>query len=75
MQYYTHRGTMPLGTERLGTEGRHLFVAATRRAAIAKARRLHGKALSGFNLYSYRNFYDNDTFVIVFQQDAKHNAR
>lgn len=61
-KYYAYAGQVELGQERPGSQGRHLFDAAS----DAKASAIAEKRLGGpFRLYRYTSFYDDRTFVEV----------
>lgn len=61
MQFYVYKGDAKLGSEGLGTEGRHIWRdLKTLRGAINRAKRyMPGET---FTVYSFRNFYDDSTF-------------
>lgn len=60
MKFYGYRGEFKLGTEPLGTSERVLFELKTIKGAVRRARSRFGH--DDFSLYSYTDFYDNDTF-------------
>ena len=59
MKFYAYCGKEDLGKESLGTSGRLLFELKTIAGAIRRCQRLFG---NGFRLYSYTNFYRDETF-------------
>jgi hypothetical protein len=67
MNYYTHKGTMPLGQEGVGTSGRYIDRdLKTLRGVIN--RNVRQRRLNSFTIYTFTNVYDNNTYKRVYQQ-------
>ncbi len=66
MKFYAYKGQYKLGNEMLGTEGRILFNLKTIRGAMNRCDKAFGK---DFTLYSYINFYDDDTFKRLYPKE------
>lgn len=63
MKFYAYQGDYELGAEPLGTEGKLLFCLQTVRGAHNRVRRAWGR--KPYRLYTYGDFFDNDTFKRV----------
>jgi hypothetical protein len=64
MKFYAYLSELPLGKEPLGTAGKLLFELKTKKGAIKHCQRIWKE--KKFHIYTYTNFYDNDTFRVVF---------
>lgn len=67
MNYYTHKGIMPLGQEGIGTSGR--YIDRDLKTLKGVIRRAKARGLKSFTIYTFTNFYDNKTFTKVYQRD------
>jgi hypothetical protein len=65
MRFYGYLGHDALGCEPLGTQGRHLKELKTIRGAIKHFTTWFND--KPFTLYSYGNFYDDETFRLVYK--------
>lgn len=65
MKFYAYKGTYPLGKEPLGTFDKLMFEYKSIKRAINHCRKCLG---SSFSLYSYYNFFNNDTFTLIRQE-------
>jgi len=65
MNYYAYKGNNELGTEPLGTEGRHLL---NYKRVSYVIRYLRSLGYDKFMVYTYSNFYDDNTFKLVYKQ-------
>lgn len=73
MNYYTHKGTMPLGQEGLGTSGRYFDRdLKTLRGVIN--RNLKQRRLNSFTIYTFTNIYDNNTYKKVYQHQSSNKG-
>ena len=73
MNYYTHKGTMPLGQEGLGTSGRYIDKdLKTLRGVIN--RNIRQRRLNSFTIYTFTNIYDNNTYKKVYQQPPQNKG-
>lgn len=66
-KFYCYKGNYNLGSEPLGTEGRHIFEdLQTLRGAINRIKKWYH--YEHFRIYSYSNFYDDKTFKLIYEQ-------
>jgi len=67
MGFYVYKGNEELGNEKLGTSGRMLWRdLKTTRGAIRRARSIFkGKP---FMIYTFSNFYNDNTFSLVYSE-------
>lgn len=63
MKFYAYKGDYEIGHEPCGTEGKLMFELKTTRGAIKRVRGIFKS--SPFKLYTYTNFYDDNTFRVV----------
>ena len=60
MKYYAYKGRQPLGSETLGADNR--MIISDLKTTNGAARRCKKAWGANFKLYSFTNFYDNNTF-------------
>lgn len=60
MRFYAYEGNAPLGSEKLGTEGKLVFELKTIRGAKGRCNKAYGTRK--YQLYSYTNFYNPASF-------------
>lgn len=60
MNFYIYDSNVELGTERLGTEGKHVLHNCTMR----KVKNIT-KNMQSYSVYSFTNFYDDKTFKLI----------
>jgi hypothetical protein len=59
MDFYIYNQNVPLGTEKLGTEGRAIL----RNCTIKKVKNLlKARKYTEYSVYSFTNFYNDSTF-------------
>lgn len=62
MNFYIYNQNVPLGSEKLGSEGRHIL----RNCTIRKVKNLlRSVKYPEYSVYSFTNFYDDKTFKKV----------
>jgi len=66
MEFYAYAGNKRLGEEGLGSERRVLMNLKTVRGAMKRCRKIFP---GGFMLYRYRNFYQDETFELLYQEN------
>lgn len=65
MKFYSYKGHMPLGSEPCGTEGKSMDELKTVQGVVNRLRKC---GWVDFNIYTYSNFYDRQSFKLVYQQ-------
>jgi hypothetical protein len=63
MDFYVYNQNVPLGCEKLGTDGKRILRNCTMRKVNNFLR--DNKQFINYSVYRFTNFYDNNTFKLV----------
>lgn len=66
LQLYVYNESVPLGKERLGSEGKHIWRdLKTVQGAVGRANKL---GYVEFSIYKFTNIYDDSTYSLAYRQ-------